>query len=1068
MIAALLWLAAFCFAIGIFLSATQLLRDLPPTAPVAVGRVTIEKASKLRDYLTLLLFLVITPAATIFLYRVGSRVNERLRRALAWRSERETTGLQNLVSLLCVAPFFLAPFLYLTTFKWGWPVLIPLALSQLLPRAIMAWEGRRCLRELFSPAMLPFHALIVAEGLSWILFRYIATGRRIAHIPTLFLEVVFVFLFALLFWGAFALIARLASFTIGLSLEVALQRVAVGALPLVGLPVMAILFVPAGEAISVVMVLVIGFIALALCRRDPIDPGPVRTAVAWVIFPFLLYCLSYASTAALSQWIDLFHRGESLGPASDYLRGKAPYRDVFVLHGLLDDGQLDAWLFQLFGRNLEVALLRPVVIGSLAVPALWYLGLAIFETIPLALLTVLLGAVTTVDNERIFFEIAVLALLLAGVRRGRRLLVLLAGVMAAVALFFSLDIGIYAIGGSLLFLLGLMVLRWTDRQRQQGTDLATPFAFAGGVTLGAAPFLLYLGSRDALGAFFDTSFVTLPRIIDAVWSLPFPDLARVFRRDLNLHTISDFFLNEHFRFVLNPLVIGVAMVVLARRFVDTRRTGSARLERSPLHLSLAALAAFATLTQRSALGRADFPHQYFSAFLIGPMIVILLVLLTRSATSVWRQGDRSAQAFLLLAVAALLPIFVSVLWVPDIANGRIDDTIRYQARSLHLANVDPLAEQIRTRIDDVRYHVYDLSKRGAPIFDFSNQPAFYFFCDRPNPTRFYQVPILSPREFQQETIVALERAKPPLVLRRSPQQFDNFDGVDNRVRAQAVAAYIDEHYAFARATRGVEIWKRRPEVRRFDLHSFLQQIRIPTAKELENDGESARLIFPSIGSVPGANDSYWRSDLVLHNPFKQAIPLSLRYVSEQVRVDRRFTLGAGQSIRWEDVVKTLFQAPESRGVLWIEYRGAHGPVARVKTFDAAHDARAALDSPLSMRDAATAGSDSGDLTIVGVPGGGQQRRRINIGIVNVGQIPATFRITVHTRHGEVVGHKVEEGLPEDESYLLPDAETTLGIPLDENVTVHVTMVAGSCIAYATVIDANGDNQLLAGVPSPQP
>src|SRR5438067_13084912 len=70
---ALLWLAAFFFAAGIFLGATQLLRGVPPTPPVAVGRVTVESASKLRDYLGALLFFVLVPPATIFFYRLGAR-----------------------------------------------------------------------------------------------------------------------------------------------------------------------------------------------------------------------------------------------------------------------------------------------------------------------------------------------------------------------------------------------------------------------------------------------------------------------------------------------------------------------------------------------------------------------------------------------------------------------------------------------------------------------------------------------------------------------------------------------------------------------------------------------------------------------------------------------------------------------------------------------------------------------------------------------------------------------------------------------------------------------------------
>jgi len=1012
-----IWLAAFCFAAGIFLGATQLLRGIPPTPNVAVGRVTIEHASKLRDYATALLFFILVPAATLWLQQLGVRQEEIFRRRSAH---------PDLASALFIAPFFLAPFLYLTTFKWGWPLLIPLAASQLGPRALIGYERTHWIRRLLARAMAPANGLIVFEALSWILFRYVAVGRRIAHVPTLFLEIVFVAFFIAAFWAAFALIARLATLAKDVTMEVALQRVAVGAMPILVLPLMALSFLPGAKAISIVMPLVVVTILFALRGNAPIDPHALRRITAYAAVPFLLYCVSYASTAALTQWIDLFHRGEALGPASDYLRGKIPYRDVFVLHGLLEDGQLDAWLMRLFGRNVDIALARPVVLGSLAVPALWYVAMAIFDSIPIAAVTMLLGAVTTVDNEREFFEIAVLALLLAAMRRQSKTLYALSGVVAGVTLFFSFDIGLYSIGGALLTIAVL-------RRRSL-------LPFIAGVVIGCAPFAIYLGSRGALGAFFETSFVVLPRIIDAIWSLPFPDLTTTFRKDLNLRALSDFVLTEQFRYILNPLVIGIAIAVLAQRAIRRRAT--------QLDAALFALTAFAILTQRSALGRADFPHQYFSAFLIGPMIVALLVMARRTV------------------VLLLVPILIVALWVPDLVNLRLDDTTHYLGRVSRIGWVDPAAVEIGNRIDAVRFWVTQESKPNQPIFDFSNQPAFYFFCNRANPTRFYQVPILSPREFQRETIVALERSKPPLVIRRSPQEFDVFDGVDNAVRAQAVAAYLDDHYTFAHTTRGVEIWSRKPASPPLNLDGYLRRIRTPSLKELGTLGTRARIVFPSVGSVPGVGGAYWRSDLLLHNPYKQPLVLDLRYVSNDVRTNRSVSLAAGQSFVWNDVVRSFFGAPEGRGALWIEYHGTTPPVARVKTADIAHDAKASIDAPLTLGDAATAGSPNDDLTILGLPS--TAGRRINIGIVNVGAIPATFRITARSRTGQPIGAPIEEGLPEDQSYTASDLETLLKTKLDETTSVHVRAVAGTLVAYATVVDAGGNTQFIAALPTQQP
>jgi hypothetical protein len=123
---------------------------------------------------------------------------------------------------------------------------------------------------------------------------------------------------------------------------------------------------------------------------------------------------------------------------------------------------------------------------------------------------------------------------------------------------------------------------------------------------------------------------------------------------------------------------------------------------------------------------------------------------------------------------------------------------------------------------------------------------------------------------------------------------------------------------------------------------------------------------------------------------------------------------------------------------------------------------------MSVRDSATAQTDSDDLAIVGLSGGASSRRRINIGVVNVGQIPGTFRITFTRRDGKRIGGHFEIGLAEDESHLQTDIESTIGAEIDEDTTVHVRVIAGTCLAYATIVDASGNNQFVPAVPSPHP
>lgn len=1047
--AALVWIAAFSFAAGVFFSITLLFRGFPPTAPVAIGIVTIERYSKLKDYVTAGLFFMFVPVLTVWFQQIGTRLIARERSRFV-RRDRDLA-----VAVLFTVPLMLSPIFYLTTGKVGWILLLPVALAFGGVRALHLADSNRAVRDLFRRDLHPYHALLFCEGASWLLYRYLVTGRRIAHYDTLFLEIVFVALFLAIFTAVAAVISRIGELSFGMPAGEILPRIATAALPLVLLPIVPLFWVPTTQPVIVVVIALLASAFLALRLRAPLQPAPARRLAAWVILPVLLYIFSYASTAHHTQWIDLFHRGEAIGPASDYLRGKAPYREVFALHGLLEDGMLDAWLMEMFGRDLDVAVARTVILGGFLAVTLWILGLAVFESIPLALLVVGMSAWTTAENNRTFFQVAAVALLWIALLRGRMPAAFFAGVFGAVALFFSYDIGLYTIAGGVGSTLALALI--ARRVAWAGVSpLRTLTFFVAGVLAGAAPFLIYLAWRGSLGAFFEVSFVTIPRIIDAVWSLPFPDLTTMFREDLNLHKLAEFVLWEKFRLILSPLTIGIAAAYLIQRIV--RRTFE------DLDAALLVLTIFATITQRTAFGRAEFRHQYFAAFLVGPMLVILGILAARRLVSIWRGGDEGVRAFVVTVVLIAFPVIAVLFWIPDLINARLGDVTNYQRRVLRVYR-DGRAEEVVHRIRYVSDEIRRLTRRREPVFDFSNQPAFYFFADRPNPTRFYQVPIASPARFQAEIINALEKTRTKVILRTSPENFDEFDGVPNNVRAQAVAAYIDDCYRFFTSVRGVEIWKRNPDAKAASVDTYLKRIHLPSKTELVAAGRT-RMVFPAVGTSHGANDSFWVSDLTLHNPFREPISMSLRFIGPQARVDRRLTLSPRQTIRWPDVVGAYFGAG-GVGTLWIEHREGRAPVAIVKTADVAHDARASVEVPLTKRHSVTANTPNAELIIVGIPEWKPPGRRINAGVVNTGLIPATFRVSARTRTGGQVGRFVEAGIGEDEVWMVHDVETQLGIKLDETMTLRFTAIAGTGVAFATIVEVNGDSEFIAAHPTQQ-
>lgn len=1046
--AALLWVAAFCFAAGVFFSITLLFRGFPPTDPVAIGIVTVERYSKLKDYVTAALFFLLVPPLTVYFYNLGTRLVKREQKRF-WRRNRDLP-----VVALFTVPLMLSPVFHLTTGKVGWILLLPLALAFGGVRALHLADSSLTLRSMFRRSLYPSHALLFCHAASWLLYRYLVTGRRIAHYPTLFLEIVFVALFLGLFWGVTILTSRIVELSLGVPATDVFRRITSAGLPFALLPLVPLVWVPTTDPILVLVLALLMTALLAIAMR-PLEDRVARGVAAWVILPALLYIFSYSSTAHYTLAVDLFHRGESIGPASDYLRGKAPYREVFALHGLLEDGLLDAWLMEIFGRDLDVAAGRTVILGGLLAVTLWVLGLVLFDSIPLALVIVAMSAWTTAENNRTFFQVAAVALLWVALKNRRPVAALFAGVFAAVALFFSYDIGLYTIAGTVVTLIALALIarrvRWTGLAPLR----AGVFFFAGLLT-GAAPFVIYLISRQSFGAFLQVSFVTIPNIIDAVWSLPFPDLIATFRDDLNLRKLSDFFLREHFRLILSPLTIAIAAVYLIQRVV--------RKKFDTIDAALLVLTIFATIAQRTAFGRAEFRHQYFAAFLVGPMLVILGMLAVRRLYETWRYGVEGTRAFVVALAIIALPVVAVLFWIPDLVDARLVDVTNYQRRFLGVYR-DGRAEEVALRIWHVSKEIRQLTRRREPIFDFSNQPAFYFFTDRMNPTRFYQTPIASPPRFQAEIIRALEETKTKVVIRTSPENVDEFDGVPNSIRAQAVAAYIDDCYRFFNTVRGVEIWKRDPAAKAQPLAAYLKQIHLPDAYELVRSRRT-RMLFPIVGSSPGANNSFWVSDLMLHNPHSEPIAMSLRFIGATARIDRRLTLSPGQTVRWPDVVKDYF-GESGVGTLWIQHREGRAPVATVKTSDVARDGQASVERPLTLRDAVTAGPDNdAELVIVGIPAR-TGPRRINVGVVNVGIIPATFRITAHTRTGRPIGPSIESGIPEDQVWTTHDIEKELGVHLDETMTLRFTPVAGTGAAYATVVDASNNSEFIVAHPTHQ-
>ncbi len=72
------------------------------------------------------------------------------------------------------------------------------------------------------------------------------------------------------------------------------------------------------------------------------------------------------------------------------------------------------------------------------------------------------------------------------------------------------------------------------------------------------------------------------------------------------------------------------------------------------------------------------------------------------------------------------------------------------------------AEEIEKTVAFITSH----TQPGMPILDFSNQGAYYFLADRPNPTSYCQIVYATPARLQAKAMEQLKGSPPSLVLAR--------------------------------------------------------------------------------------------------------------------------------------------------------------------------------------------------------------------------------------------------------------------------------------------------------------
>ncbi|HET8774305.1 MAG TPA: hypothetical protein VFP80_10955 [Thermoanaerobaculia bacterium] len=517
------------------------------------------------------------------------------------------------------------------------------------------------------------------------------------------------------------------------------------------------------------------------------------TALTMIVFPLALFAYWNAmntTTAEGKPRVNFFEDGHSLLPASEYLRGERPYRDILPAHGLIEDGFFDYLVFQTGEVNAGRRTKAREVVGTLNAFALYALAWAVTGSAEAALLSVVLSILMGLfaPTIRMLPPIATLAAIAGAVRWRRPRWWAYAAFGTVVCGATSLDFGAYA-----LVTLVIALLRdWSAERRAQRAEASAlrplPSALRGaaaGLLAAVLPLFAAFAFLGILDDFFRGTFVEVlavaPAYTTGFYALPAAMVEKGFFPEV-LGAALD---SQSVLFLAWPLIAVFTGVAITRRWPR-------RFE--PFVL----LGLWSVLT---GISYAERGHRYF-----GMAFVVMFVAL---AVRLLRRQKAIAIAMIVIAFVIARPTtHLAVVGTNRAKRGppadwvEIRDVPRARGAYWHTSDAATVASV-------KKYLALSLAP-DETFLDFTNSGTLYFLFRRDCPIRQYEVAFHQTEELQREVIRRIE-ANPKVraaLLPSTPHGRFSVD-IPNAWRAPLVDQYVRERFELDFEEGEVQFWRRK-------------------------------------------------------------------------------------------------------------------------------------------------------------------------------------------------------------------------------------------------------------------
>ena len=488
---------------------------------------------------------------------------------------------------------------------------------------------------------------------------------------------------------------------------------------------------------------------------------------------------------------DSFHEGESLGTAVSYISGNTPYKDFLFMHGLYQDPLRSVVAFNLFGRSIGSVRALESIVKILVFILLSVFFITIFRNqylysfIAIAILGWLHGnsiffvpeAISIIPRDIVItcflINLALLQHFIDKVDRKIFFIInFLFSFIPILAFSYSVDRGFDLFA---TYLIVSLILYFLFFRKSIYRTYYLISSFSGVLS---ALFFLGLLLRGNFFEFFKFTFLILPRYKGLMDGLVYPVREMQFLIICIFIAANTYWVS--FKFIKELHSNNRKMGISIKKFIEK-------------HLIEFCLLLLSILVFKNALNRSDWEHILYSSPLT--YILFIYILIKYYFLKIFHR-------YSFKRIFNYLVIFLIV--------------VSFGINIYRIHNKNLIVENFPFKIKDSEFipdnykatilFLKNNLNHDEEFFTMTSEASWYYFINKPCPTRFPVVWFAMPYFYQNEIVEKLKERKVKFILYENNNWANTIDGFPNDIRLPIVVNYIRKNYIFFKKIDDNKIW----------------------------------------------------------------------------------------------------------------------------------------------------------------------------------------------------------------------------------------------------------------------